>query len=134
MASINKATVLGNVGCDPEVKRNEKGDPTVVVISVATSESWKDKETSERKEKTEWHRVVIFNPILMNVAIDYISKGTRVYAEGQLSSNKWIDKNGIQRYSTEIVLRNRANLIICDFGDKKRKLSKKEDKKEEQTE
>src|SRR5205814_348401 len=95
--------LVGNLGKDPEVRRMQDGRP-VVNMSVATSESWRDKATGERKEKTEWHRVVIFNEGLAKIAEQYLKKGSKVYLEGALQTRKWTDKDGIEKYSTEVVL------------------------------
>jgi single-strand DNA-binding protein len=106
--------LVGNLGRDPEVRRMTSGDP-VVNLSVATSESWKDKATGERKEKTEWHRVVIFNENLAKVAESYLRKGSKVYVEGQLSTRKYTDKDGVEKYTTEVVLnRFRGELTMLD--------------------
>jgi single-strand DNA-binding protein len=101
--SVNKVILVGNLGADPEVRRMQDGRP-VVNLRVATSESWRDKATGERKEKTEWHRVVIFNEGLAKVAEQYLKKGAKIYVEGQLQTRKWTDKDNIERYSTEVVL------------------------------
>ena len=101
--SVNKVILIGNLGADPEVRRMQDGRP-VVNLRVATSESWRDKATGERKEKTEWHRVVIFNEGLAKVAEQYLKKGSKVYLEGQLQTRKWQDQSGQDRYSTEVVL------------------------------
>ena len=101
--SVNKVILVGNVGKDPEVRRGQSGDP-IVNLSLATSESWKDKGTGERKEKTEWHRVVIFNKNLAQVAEKFVKKGSKIYLEGQLTTRKWQDQSGNDKYSTEIVL------------------------------
>ena len=112
MASLNKATIIGNLGRDPEVRHTQDGKP-IVSLSVATSESWRDKSSGERKEKSEWHRVVIFNEGLAKVAEQYLKKGSTVYIEGQLQTRKWTDKDGVERYSTEIVLQNfRGELVM----------------------
>jgi single-strand DNA-binding protein len=112
--SVNKVILVGNLGRDPETRRMTSGDP-VVNISLATSESWRDKSSGERKEKTEWHRVVIFNPNLADVAEKYLRKGSKVYIEGQLTTRKWTDKDGQEKYSTEIVLnRFRGELVLLD--------------------
>jgi len=103
--SVNKVILVGNLGKDPEVRRMQSGDP-VVNLSIATSESWRDKGSGERKEKTEWHRVVIFNKNLAEVAEKYLRKGAKVYLEGQLQTRKYTDKDGQERYSTEVVLQN----------------------------
>jgi single-strand DNA-binding protein len=112
--SVNKVILVGNLGKDPEVRRMTSGDP-VVNLSVATSESWRDKASGERKEKTEWHRVVIFNKNLAEVAEKYLRKGSKVYVEGSLQTRKWTDKDGQEKYSTEIVLQNfRGELTMLD--------------------
>ncbi len=103
--SVNKVILVGNLGKDPEVRRMTSGEP-VVNLSVATSESWRDKASGERKEKTEWHRVVIFNKNLADVAEKYLRKGAKVYLEGSLQTRKWTDKDGAEKYSTEVVLQN----------------------------
>jgi single-strand DNA-binding protein len=100
--SVNKVILVGNLGKDPEVRKLNNGDP-VVNLSVATSESWRDKQTGERKEKTEWHRVVIFNENIAKVAEQYLKKGSTVYIEGQLQTRKY-EQNGVEKYSTEVVL------------------------------
>lgn len=101
--SVNKVILIGNLGKDPEVRSLNSGDK-VVNLSIATSETWRDKATGERKEKTEWHRVVIFNEQLAKVAEQYLKKGSTVYVEGQLQTRKWTDNAGVEKYSTEIVL------------------------------
>src|SRR3954465_8739897 len=101
--SVNKVILVGNLGKDPEVRRMQDGRP-VVNMSVATSESWRDKATGERKEKTEWHRVVIFNEGLAKIAEQYLKKGSKVYLEGALQTRKWTDQQGVEKYSTEVVL------------------------------
>ena len=112
--SVNKVILVGNLGKDPEVRRMTSGEP-VVNLSIATSESWRDKASGERKEKTEWHRVVIFNKNLAEVAEKYLRKGAKVYVEGQLQTRKWTDKDGAETYSTEIVLQNfRGELTMLD--------------------
>ena len=112
--SVNKVILVGNLGKDPEVRRMTSGEP-VVNLSIATSESWRDKASGERKEKTEWHRVVIFNKNLAEVAEKYLRKGSKVYVEGQLQTRKWTDKDGAEKYSTEVVLQNfRGELTMLD--------------------
>src|SRR5215207_9820367 len=112
--SVNKVILVGNLGADPEIRRLNSGDP-VVNLRIATSESWKDKASGERKEKTEWHQVVIFNENLARVAEQYLKKGSKVYLEGQLQTRKWTDQSGVEKYSTEIVLqRFRGELTILD--------------------
>jgi len=111
--SVNRVTLIGRLGKDPEVRRMNNGDP-VVNLSVATSESWRDKSSGERKEKTEWHRVVIFNDNLAKVAENYLKKGSHVYLEGSLQTRSW-EKDGQTRYSTEIVLQKfRGELTMLD--------------------
>ena len=110
--SVNKVTLVGNLGRDPEVRTMDDGGK-IVQLSLATSESWKDKNSGERKEKTEWHRVVIFNEALGKVAEQYLRKGSTVYLEGQLQTRKWADKDGVEKYSTEVVLqRYRGELTM----------------------
>ena len=112
--SVNKVILIGNLGKDPETRRMTSGDP-IVTFSLATSENWRDKASGERKEKTEWHRVVIFNKNLAEVAEKYLRKGSKVYVEGQLQTRKWTDKDGAEKYSTEIVLQNfRGELTMLD--------------------
>ena len=112
--SVNKVTLVGNLGKDPDVRRTNSGD-AVVNLSVATSETWRDKASGERKERTEWHRVVIFNENLAKVAEQYLRKGAKVYLEGQLQTRKWTDKDGAEKYSTEVVLnRFRGDLVMLD--------------------
>ena len=103
--SVNKVILVGNLGKDPEVRHTQDGKP-IVNLSIATSETWRDKSSGERKEKTEWHRVVIFNENLAKVAEQYLKKGSTVYVEGQLQTRKWTDKDGAEKYSTEVVLQN----------------------------
>ena len=112
--SLNKVQLIGNLGRDPEVRNTQAGDP-VVQLAIATSESWKDKSTGERKEKTEWHRVVIWNTHLGDIAKQYLRKGSKVYLEGQLQTRKWTDNSGQEKYTTEIVLqRYRGELTMLD--------------------
>ena len=112
--SVNKVILVGNLGRDPEIRRMNNGDP-VCNLSVATSEQWRDKSSGERREKTEWHRVVIFNDNLSKVAENYLKKGSKVYIEGQLHTRKWTDQNGQEKYSTEVVLqRFRGELQMLD--------------------
>ena len=112
--SVNKVILIGNLGKDPEIRRLGSGEP-VVNLSLATSESWKDKSTGERKEKTEWHRVVIFNENIARVAEQYLKKGSKVYVEGQLQTRKWTDQSGQEKYSTEVVIqRFRGDLTLLD--------------------
>ena len=112
--SVNKVILVGNLGADPEIRRLNSGEP-VVNIRVATSESWRDKTSGERKEKTEWHNVVIFNEQLAKVAEQYLKKGAKVYVEGQLQTRKWQDQTGNDRYTTEVVLQKfRGELQMLD--------------------
>jgi single-strand DNA-binding protein len=112
--SVNKVILIGNLGADPEIRRTQDGRP-IANLRVATSESWKDKNTGERKEKTEWHRVVIFSEGLCKIAEQYLKKGSKVYLEGQLQTRKWTDKENIERYSTEVVLQNfNSTLTMLD--------------------
>ena len=112
--SVNKVILVGNLGREPEARKMQDGNP-VVNLSVATSESWKDKNTGERREKTEWHRVVIFNDRLAEVAQKYLRKGSKIYIEGQLQTRKWTDQSGVEKYSTEVVLqRFRGELQMLD--------------------
>jgi len=112
--SVNKVTLIGNLGKDPEVRTLNDGGK-VVQLSIATSDTWKDKSTGERKERTEWHRVVIFNEHLATVAENYTRKGSKVYVEGQLQTRKWTDASGVEKYTTEVVLtRFRGELTLLD--------------------
>ena len=112
--SVNKVILIGNLGKDPEIRRTQDGRP-IANLSVATSESWRDKATGERKERTEWHRVVIFNEGLCRIAEQYLKKGAKVYLEGQLQTRKWTDKDGIEKYSTEVVLQGfNSQLTMLD--------------------
>jgi single-strand DNA-binding protein len=123
--SVNKVILVGNLGKDPEIRRTQDGRP-IANLSVATSETWRDKATGERKEKTEWHRVVIFSEGLAKVAEQYLKKGAKVYIEGQLQTRKWTDQGGAEKYTTEVVLQGfGSNLTMLDgrgggggsFGD-----------------
>ena len=104
MSSVNKVILVGNLGRDPEVRSMSSGDP-VVNLSLATSERWKDKSSGEQREKTEWHRVVVFDERLCDVAQKYLRKGSKIYIEGQLQTRKWTDQQGVEKYSTEVVLK-----------------------------
>ena len=101
--SVNKVILIGNLGADPEIRKTQDGKP-IANLNIATSESWRDKNSGEPREKTEWHRVVIFNEGLAGIAEKYLSKGSKVYIEGALQTRKWQDKDGQDRYSTEVVL------------------------------
>uniref|UniRef100_UPI0003B66266 single-stranded DNA-binding protein n=1 Tax=Pseudochrobactrum sp. AO18b TaxID=1201036 RepID=UPI0003B66266 len=112
--SVNKVILVGNLGADPEIRRLNSGEP-VANLRIATSESWRDRQSGERKDKTEWHSVVIFNENLAKVAEQYLKKGAKVYIEGQLQTRKWTDQNGNERYTTEIVLQKfRGELQMLD--------------------
>jgi single-strand DNA-binding protein len=112
--SVNKVILVGNLGADPEVRRTQDGRP-IVNLRVATTDTWRDKGSGERKERTEWHRVVIFSEGLAKVAEQYLKKGSRVYLEGQLQTRKWQDQGGQDRYSTEIVLQNfNSQMVLLD--------------------
>jgi single-strand DNA-binding protein len=112
--SVNKVILVGNLGRDPEVRQTQDGNK-IVNLNLATSESWKDKNSGERRERTEWHRVVIFNDALGNVAEQYLRKGSKVYIEGQLQTRKWTDQSGQEKYTTEVVLqRYRGELHMLD--------------------
>jgi single-strand DNA-binding protein len=112
--SVNKVILVGNLGKDPEIRRTQDGRP-IANLSVATSETWRDKATGERKEKTEWHRVVIFNEGLCKIAEQYLKKGAKIYIEGQLQTRKWTDQSGAEKYSTEVVLQGfNSNLTMLD--------------------
>lgn len=119
MAGVNKVILVGNLGADPEVRRLPSGDP-VVNMRLATSDQWRDKQTGERRERTEWHNIVIFNENLARVAENYLRKGSKVYIEGALQTRKWTDQSGQDRYTTEIVLqRYRGELQMLDSrGDR----------------
>jgi len=112
--SVNKVILVGNLGRDPEIRRTQDGRP-IANLSVATSESWRDKATGERREKTEWHRVVIFSEGLRRIAEQYLKKGAKVYLEGQLQTRKYTDKDGQEKYSTEVVLQGfNSQLTMLD--------------------
>lgn len=112
--SVNKVILVGNLGRDPEVRATQDGRE-IANLTVATSDSWKDKNTGERREKTEWHRVVIFNEGLVNIAKSYLRKGAKVYLEGSLQTRKWTDQQGVEKYSTEVVLQGfNAALTMLD--------------------
>jgi single-strand DNA-binding protein len=112
--SVNKVILVGNVGKDPEIRSMQSGDK-VASFSIATSESWKDKTSGEKKEKTEWHRISVFNQGLVSIIEKYVRKGSKVYLEGQLETRKWTDSAGIEKYSTEVVLKPfRGELTLLD--------------------
>lgn len=112
--SVNKVILVGNLGRDPEIRALNSGDK-VANLRLATSETWRDKSTGERKEKTEWHSVVIFNEHIVKVAESYLKKGSTVYVEGSLQTRKWTDQNGVEKYSTEVVLQ-RFNGVLTMLG------------------
>jgi len=112
--SVNKVILVGNLGRDPEIRSMQSGEE-IAQLSVATSETWRDKASGERKERTEWHRVVIFNENLVKVAKQYLKKGSKIYVEGSLQTRKWTDKDGAEKYTTEVVLqRFRGELTMLD--------------------
>ena len=113
--SINKVILVGNLGADPRVSNTQNGTK-IVNLSIATSDSWKDKLSGERKERTEWHRVVVYNPQLAETAERYLRKGSKVYIEGQLQTRKWEDGNGQEKYPTEVVLQNYSGVLVMLDG------------------
>ncbi|WP_336171676.1 single-stranded DNA-binding protein [Ensifer sp. MJa1] len=113
--SVNKVILVGNVGADPEVRRTQDGR-AIATINLATSETWRDRDSGERREKTEWHRVVIFSENLAKVAENYVKKGSKLYIEGQLHTRKWQDSNGNDRYSTEVVLQGFNSVLTMLDG------------------
>ena len=117
--SINKVTLIGNVGNDPDLKTFQSGDK-VANFSIATSESWKDKESGEQRSVTQWHKIAIFNSNLVDIAEKYVKKGMKVYIEGQLQTRKWQDAAGVDKYTTEVVLQKyRGELVLLDRQDTK---------------
>ena len=115
--SVNKVILVGNLGADPEIRRTQDGRP-IANLRVATSETWRDRNTGERRERTEWHRVVIFNEGLCKVVENYLKKGAKIYIEGQLQTRKWQDQSGQDRYSTEVVLQGfNSTLTMLDGRD-----------------
>ena len=130
--SLNKVLLIGRLGADPEIKQMVNGK-SVARLSLATSQSWKDKNTGERKEKTEWHRVVIFNEGLVNVVQQYVKKGAQVYIEGQLTTRKWRDeKSGQDKYSTEVVLQG-YNSSFTILSGKNTQISSPQDNSEKKS-
>ncbi len=113
--SVNKVILVGNLGRDPEIRRTQDGRP-IANLSIATSDTWRDKATGERKEKTEWHRVVIFSEPLCKVVEQYLRKGAKVYIEGALQTRKWTDQSGVEKYSTEIVLQGFNSVLTMLDG------------------
>ncbi len=113
--SVNKVILIGNLGRDPEVRKTQDGK-SIVNFSIATSESWKDRNTGERRERTEWHRIVVFSEGLARIAEQYLRKGSKVYIEGQLQTRKWTDQNGQEKYTTEIVLQGFNSVLTMLDG------------------
>lgn len=112
--SLNKVTLVGNVGRDPEIRTTQDGKE-LVNLSLATTETWKDKTSGERREKTEWHRVVVFSQPLVNLVKNYVHKGSKLYVEGSLQTRKWTDQSGVEKYTTEILLQNyNSSIILLD--------------------
>jgi single-strand DNA-binding protein len=116
--SINKVILVGNLGQDPEIRSTQDGRE-IVSFSLATSESWKDKNTGEKKDKTEWHRIVIFSQGLVGIAKNYLKKGSKIYLEGSLQTRKWTDNQGLEKYTTEVILQNyNSTLQILDSRER----------------
>lgn len=116
--SVNKVILIGNLGADPEIRRSHAGDP-IANMRIATSESWRDKNTGERKEATQWHSVIVFNENLAKLAEQYLKKGMKVYVEGQLQTRKWQDQAGVDRYTTEVVLQKfRGEIQMLDKAER----------------
>ena len=112
--SVNKVILIGNLGADPEIRRTQDGRP-IANLRIATSENWRDKASGERKEKTEWHRVVVFNENIVKVCENYLRKGAKIYVEGSLQNRKWTDQSGVEKFSTEVVLQKfRGELTMLD--------------------
>lgn len=112
--SVNKVTLLGNLGKDPEIRTTQQGK-RIANLTLATSEVWKDKQTGEKKEQTEWHKVVVFNDGLAGLIEQYVHKGSKLHVEGQLKTRKWIDQSGQERYSTEVVIDQfKGDIVLCD--------------------
>lgn len=133
MSSVNRVILIGNLGRDPEI-RSTQGGGHIANLSIATSESWKDKNSGERLEKTEWHRVVIFNDRLVDVAERFLKKGSKVYLEGALQTRKWTDQSGAEKFSTEVVLQKfRGELVMLD-GARSNAGDEKPDKQLDDTE
>ncbi|MDI2091605.1 single-stranded DNA-binding protein [Commensalibacter sp. TBRC 16381] len=117
--SVNKVILVGNLGYNPEIRTQQSGSK-IASLTIATSEHWKDRQTDEWRENTQWHRVVIFNERLVNLAEKHLTKGRKVFIEGQLKTRKWIDREGVERYTTEIVLTAfRGELVLLDSKDQK---------------
>lgn len=109
--SLNKVTLIGNLGADPEFRSTGEGKE-LATFSLATTESWKDRATGEKKERTEWHRIVVFNEGLVGVIKNYVQKGSKLYIEGSLQTRKWTDNNGVEKYTTEVILQNFSSQMI----------------------
>lgn len=125
-ASVNKVILIGNLGRDPEIRFNSDGGNKIVTLSVATSESWKDKTSGERRDRTEWHKVVVFNEKLSEICEKYLKKGSKLYLEGQLQTRKWTDKQGQDRYTTEIILakyKGEITLLSSNSGESEQDIS-----------
>lgn len=123
---LNKVTLIGNLGQDPEIRSTNDGRE-LANLSLATTEKWKDKNTGEKREKTEWHRVVIFNQSLVAIIKNYVKKGSKLYVEGQLQTRKWTDNNGVDKYTTEIVLQNiNSTLLILSNKNEKQEINSEE--------
>ncbi|RST65604.1 single-stranded DNA-binding protein [Candidatus Aquarickettsia rohweri] len=125
VVSLNKVTLIGNVGKDPEVRLTQEGKE-IVTFPLATTENWKDKNSGERREKTEWHRVVVFIPALVNIIKSHVNKGSRIYIEGSLQTREWNDQTGIKKYTTEIVLQTYNSTVIL-LGNKNSNKSNNEE-------
>ena len=118
MSGVNKSILLGHIGADPEIRRTQAG-AAIASFSLATSESWRDKATGERKERTDWHRIVVMNEQLVKVAEQYLKKGSKVYIEGQMRTRKWTDKQNIERYITEVLLTGfQAKIVMLDARER----------------
>lgn len=128
MSSVNKVVLIGNVGKDPEIRATQ-GGKEIANLTIATSESWKDKATGERKDKTEWHKVVVFSEGLVSLVKGYVQKGSKIYVEGQLQTRKWTDQSGVEKYSTEIVLQAFNGQIVL-LGNKPENSSHNEAKQD----
>ena len=113
--SVNKVTLIGNVGRDPEIRRTQDGK-AIANLSIATSETWKDRNSGEKREKTEWHRVVVFHEGLTKVIEQYVKKGSKLYVEGQLQTRKWTDQSGVEKYATEVVLQPFGSTLVLLDG------------------
>ncbi len=109
--SLNKVNLIGNLGADPEFRSLGDGKE-LATFNIATTDSWKDRATGEKKEKTEWHRIVVFNENLVNIVKNYVQKGSKLFIEGSLQTRKWTDANGVEKYTTEVVLQNFGGTII----------------------